>query len=118
MLRRIQRFQMARRRMGDIAYHYIVDRAGRAWEGRPLAWQGAHVRDNNEHNIGVMVMGNFDLQEPTRTQVLSLERLLRLLRNRHRVPSWRLHTHRELVASRCPGRNLQPEVETLRRRLA
>src|SRR5437762_8205698 len=36
----------------DIGYHYVVDPSGRVWEGRPVRFQGAHVKDQNENNLG------------------------------------------------------------------
>src|ERR1043165_3250624 len=48
----------------DIGYHYIIDPQGRVWEGRPVRFQGAHVKDQNENNLGVLVLGNFEVQRP------------------------------------------------------
>src|SRR5690606_33763918 len=59
---------------GDIGYHFVVDRGGRIWQGRPLGFQGAHVKDHNEQNIGIMALGNFDLQSPSDAQVVGLSR--------------------------------------------
>ncbi len=101
---------------GDIGYHYIIDRAGRIWEARSLRYQGAHVRDNNEHNIGVMCLGNFDIQQPSAAQVEALTRFVAQLRHRHGVSIGRLHTHQEIVPTRCPGVNLQPRIASLRSR--
>ena len=38
-------------RWGDIGYHFAIDPAGRVWQGRPLMWQGAHVKapERGEH---------------------------------------------------------------------
>ena len=33
-----------RRRFGDIGYHFAIDRNGRVWEARSLAYAGAHVQ--------------------------------------------------------------------------
>lgn len=91
----------------DIGYHYIVDPAGRVWEGRPIALQGAHVKDQNEHNIGVMVMGNFEESRPTPAALTTLDLFVGSLMQRYRVPLNRVYTHRELGSTACPGRNLQ-----------
>jgi hypothetical protein len=91
----------------DIGYHYIIDPQGRVWEGRPLTFQGAHVKDNNEHNIGVMCMGNFEQQRPTSNQIASLDGFVSVLMRRHRIPANRVYTHQEIMPTRCPGRNLQ-----------
>ncbi len=60
---------------GDIGYHLIVDPLGNAWQGRPLIWQGAHVKDRNEGNIGILVVGNFEVGRPTGPQLDALVRM-------------------------------------------
>jgi hypothetical protein len=109
----IPRFHLGRG-WGDIGYHYIIDRAGRVWEGRPLELQGAHVKDHNEHNIGVMCLGNFNIQSPSNAQVESLARFTRALRRHHRVKVNAIRTHRELSVTSCPGDRLQPKINALR----
>lgn len=101
---------------GDIGYHYVVDPTGRVWEGRPLSWQGAHVKDQNRYNLGVLVLGNFEQQRPTPAQVAGLERFVASRMRMYRVDVRRVHTHRELASTACPGRNLQPMVERMRSR--
>ncbi len=95
------------RGFADIGYHYIIDPTGRVWEGRPSWKQGAHVKDQNEHNLGVLVLGNFELQRPTPQALASLDQFLGVLMQRHRVPLSRVFTHREIGQSECPGANLQ-----------
>jgi hypothetical protein len=59
----------------DIGYHYTIDPTGRIWEGRPVQYQGAHVKMNNEHNqcaeggggtarLGAMACRSFPLWVP------------------------------------------------------
>lgn len=103
------------RNWGDIGYHFIVDRGGRVWEGRPLKYQGAHVKDHNEGNIGVMCMGNFELQTPTRSQLQGLNLHLTRLMRMFRVSVRNVRTHQEWAKTACPGRSLQRHMETVRR---
>lgn len=117
----IDRLELVRRShmnrgWGDIGYHYIIDRAGNVWQARPLDYQGAHVRDHNEHNIGVMLLGNFEIQHPSDAQVRSMRQFVRQLSGEHNVPSRRIHTHQELGPTSCPGRHLQPKIASLRNR--
>lgn len=108
------RLSHTNRGWGDIGYHYVVDPAGNVWEGRPLAWQGAHVGGQNEGNVGVLVMGNFEEQRPTGAQIEAVDRFVSALMLQHRVPVGRLHTHKELAKTDCPGRNLQPLLNVAR----
>lgn len=102
------------RRWSDIGYHYVVDRAGRIWEGRNIRFQGAHVSKNNEHNVGIMVLGNFDRQSPSGAQLDALRLCLRSLMKTYGVSTRRVYTHQELMPTACPGRALQPRIASLR----
>ena len=106
---RIEQIRRGHRSRGwaDIGYHYIVDPQGRVWEGRPITLQGAHVKNQNRHNLGVLVLGNFEIQRPTAAATATVERFLVEQMHRYRVPLSRVYTHRELAATACPGRNLQ-----------
>ena len=117
-LEAIRRTHVERFGWADIGYHYIIDRAGRLWAGRDIGLQGAHARRENEHNIGVMLLGNFGTQTPTDAQYRALHRTLNLLMSHYRVPVSRLYTHRELPnqATACPGERLQEYMVRVRRR--
>jgi len=91
----------------DIGYHYVIDPTGRVWEGRASWKQGAHVKDQNEHNIGILMLGNFDVQRPTPQALASLDQFLGMMMQKHRVPLSRVYTHKEIGQSACPGANLQ-----------
>jgi hypothetical protein len=101
----------------DIGYHFVVDRGGRVWEGRDLKWQGAHVKDHNEGNIGICCLGNFDEQSPSDEQLEAAERIVACLMDKYRVPVSRVRSHQEWQGARtaCPGRSLQREFVQMRR---
>ena len=100
---------------GDIGYHFIVDRAGRVWEGRPLQYQGAHVSENNENNAGILVLGNFDNQAPTDAQFRALVATVARLKQLNRINTRLIRSHQEITSTACPGRNLQSRMDGLRR---
>lgn len=120
----IQRYHQQTKGWGDIAYHFVVDRVGRIWEGRPLSETGAHAGSQaaNERNIGILVLGNFDLQEPSRAQLESLRRLLEALARFRGIPKSRMLGHAEirrefgLGPTNCPGKYLQSWLEEFRKR--
>jgi hypothetical protein len=102
----------------DIGYHYIVDRSGVVWQGRDVTkWQGAHVKNRNENNIGVMCIGNFMLQRPSAAQVAGLNRTVAQLQLVYRIPTANVKTHKEWPGAQtlCPGTNLQSKVLALRK---
>ncbi len=114
-LEEIRRSHLQRLHAGDIGYHFIIDRAGRLWQGRDLVYQGAHVHDHNPHNIGVMCLGNFDLQSPSEAQYATLKPVLARLMTYYGVPLHYVYTHQELNPTECPGKIMQAHMVTLRR---
>ena len=102
------------RRYGDIGYHFMIDYAGRVWEGRSLSYEGAHVESQNGGNIGVLLLGNYEAQIPSDDAVQSLARLTYALREQFGIKRHRVYGHRDLGASVCPGKHLYPYVGELR----
>ncbi len=102
----------------DIGYHFAIDRAGNIWECRPIGWEGAHVKHHNPGNVGILVMGNFDLERPTDAQLRALCTHVNMLQRTYRISDAAVKSHREWAgaATACPGRNLQPKVSGLRSR--
>jgi hypothetical protein len=103
------------RDFGDIGYHFLVDYAGRVWEGRSLRYWGAHVSGQNEYNIGIVLLGNFERQRPSRMQLISMETLIGLLRQRFAIQKGQVYGHMDLGQTLCPGKYLYPRVERLNR---
>lgn len=120
--RHLQVVQQAhlQRGMIDIAYHFAVDRVGRVWQLRWLTYEGQHVRTgkngvrNNEHNLGVVVLGDFNVQGVTVPQRDRLFEFVRRLRGYY--PSIKaVYMHGELVETDCPGARLRPLILDARR---
>lgn len=101
--RRIQRFHQDTRGWRDIAYHYVIDREGAVFEGRMLGWQGAHARGAND-TIGVALIGQFSIEEPTDAQLEAFARLVASLRAEGALSTVRILGHGEVAASNCPER--------------
>jgi hypothetical protein len=129
--RHLQVVQQAhlQRGMVDIAYHFGIDRMGRAWQLRWLQYEGQHVRvgrngkRNNEHNIGVVVLGDFNVQAVTAQQRDRLFELVRLLAAKFALTTAAgrprpntVFMHGELVDTDCPGQALKPWILDARRR--
>ncbi|WP_432798917.1 peptidoglycan recognition protein family protein [Poriferisphaera sp. WC338] len=99
----------------DIGYHYCIDRDGRVWEGRPIDLQGAHVKKHNPNNVGVMVMGHFNKQSPSKQQLRALPQLLKALQGKYRISKKGVFTHQELMPTACPGKYLQRYMVGIRK---
>ncbi|MEO0629804.1 MAG: peptidoglycan recognition family protein [Planctomycetota bacterium] len=98
----------------DIGYHFAVDPQGRVWATRPLNLQGAHVKNENEHNMGILVLGNFEMQSPTPAAMTALDSLLVEAAMVNRVPLANIRTHREWNPTACPGASLQQHMNVAR----
>ncbi|MEM9372274.1 MAG: peptidoglycan recognition family protein, partial [Planctomycetota bacterium] len=100
----------------DIGYHYAIDPGGRVWQGRPLELQGAHVANQNQGNLGIVLLGNFDRGRPTDRAIRALDRLVASEMRRYRVPIGEVRTHGEMASTACPGRHLQRAMDRTRAR--
>ena len=106
-IEQIRQSHVVARGWADLGYHYVIDPTGRIWEGRSIRWQGAHVKDQNENNLGILVMGNFDVQSPTSAALTTLDRFVAGQMQQYRIALGNVRTHKERAATACPGRNLQ-----------
>ncbi|MDR1535255.1 MAG: peptidoglycan recognition protein family protein [Planctomycetota bacterium] len=117
-LRLIQSQHRKRLGAGDIGYHFIIDRVGGIWQGRDWNYQGAHASGANPHNLGIMLLGNFEIQQPTPAQLAALNRLASALVRKYRLnPASGIFGHCDFGKTQCPGKNLKPQVANLRRSL-
>lgn len=119
-LRRIQEYCTGTLKWGDIGYHYLISFDGRIWEGRSMRYQGAHAGNNslNRGNIGIALMGNFDMNRPTPAQLKSLRSLLAALCTLHDISPDSIAGHQELRDTTCPGRHLQAALNRMVKDLA
>lgn len=104
--RRVQFLHRHIRGWSDIGYHYLVDWEGRILEGRPVDRLGAHVENNNRGSIGVVLMGNFSKQRPTKKQAEGLKTLLAWLRSSFDMPAKEIRGHYAHKFTACPGTSL------------
>ncbi len=101
------------RNFGDVGYHFLIDYVGRVWEGRSLAYWGAHVAGHNEQNIGIVLLGNYERQRPSGQQLQTMTQLVQVLRQQYGIPRGRVYGHIDLGQTLCPGKNLYPRVQRL-----
>lgn len=63
---------------GDIGYHFLIDCAGRIFEGRAggIFLEGSHIHRHNRGLIGIALIGDFSSQLPTPAQRAALIKLV------------------------------------------
>ncbi len=114
---RLEQIRVAHRArdFGDIGYHYLIDPAGRVWQGRPLEWQGAHVKATNQGNLGICMLGNYQQQSPNSMQLAALDRFVASRMRAYNIRVGNVFTHQELAPTLCPGTTLQAAMVSTRR---
>jgi len=92
------KFHAFKRGWGDIWYNFIIDPNWDIYEWR--AWWrwviGTHTAWNNSPAIGIALMGNFEIEEPTEEQIKSLINLItRLAKDYWIDPNSKVYYHRK-----------------------
>ncbi len=119
-MRALYKYHARNKGWGDIGYHFVVDEDGLVYEGRQGGTYvvGGHAYCNNVGTIGIMLMGNFELEMPSQAQAQGLQRLLDSLAREYGLDvrnSVQFHgktfatpivAHRDLLSTLCPGYTL------------
>lgn len=134
-VREIQRLhQGSSRNWSDVGYHFLIDAAGNAYQGRPFfrgtriedvprLAMGAHVLNQNSRKIGVCLLGCFHPadqgcnDQPSQEAVSSLRQILSFLTDKYSVQPTSIKTHRDFLSTSCPGDTLFQVVTMLRQEL-
>ena len=108
----IQRTHRISRGWADVGYHYVVGQQGTVYEGRDIHVRGVHVEGYNTGTIGVCLMGNFMIEQPTQPQINRTQVLVQWLAERFALNH--LAVHRNFNPStECPGDNLMVYINAL-----
>jgi hypothetical protein len=119
----------------DIGYHFLVDAGGHIYQGRPYFSgerladlpqfaMGNHVLNVDSHKLGICLLGCFHPEDadcsdtPTPEALQSLEKLLGFICRNYGVQPADILTHRDFVATTCPGEKLYVALGELRGRLS
>ncbi len=116
-VRALYKYHAVTKGWGDVGYQYFVDENGTVYEGR-LGGKyvvGGHAYCNNVGTVGIVMMGNFEIEQPSDAQVKGLQRLLTNLAADYNIDvtkSVQFHgkkfdspivRHRDLLSTLCPG---------------
>ncbi len=101
---------------GDVPYHYYIDVSGRIGEGRDPDFAGDGVTSfDNEDRIQIVVEGDFEEEEPSKAELESLMKLVTWLALKYAILPENISGHGDHDQTNCPGRNLKPFLEELRK---
>ena len=103
-VRQHQAFHQQDRGWADLAYHFIVDRNGHVYEGRPV-WAVGDTGTNYDPtgHFLVCLEGNFDSQQPTSEQLASVAGLVAWASAEYGVGLDTISGHRDVASTSCPG---------------
>ena len=117
----IQDFHQNGRGWNDIGYHFLVDRVGNIYQGRPETVIGAHVGGANTGNIGVCLLGCYHppevscLQEITTESREAVVKLFSWISDTYGQSPSLLLGHRDYFGSTaCPGDNVWIDLPRFR----
>lgn len=124
--KQLQEYEMFTRKFNDIAYHFIIGKTGKIYEGRKLDIMGAHAGQTKEANelaeniknskepkliievalkmdpdygsIGICLTGNFHNKnyKPTKRQLSSLKKLLIHLAQKYNISQDNILMHKDV----------------------
>lgn len=98
----------------DLPYHFLIAPDGRIFEGRPIEYEPeSNTKYPLNGNIGVEMMGDFNVQRPTLAQIESCVKLTAWLSNQYKIDQQHIRTHRDAAPGQtdCPGKDFYRYLE-------
>ncbi len=105
--REIQQMHFQFKGYADIAYQFLIDKKGQIYEGRSIKVRGAHTGGHNTGTVGIVLLGNFMTDEPTRAQIASLRTLSVCLVDAYDITHIAGHRDFQPGVTDCPGDKLE-----------
>ncbi|MBI4725507.1 MAG: N-acetylmuramoyl-L-alanine amidase, partial [Rhodomicrobium sp.] len=103
---------------GDVPYHYYIDVSGKIAEGRDLSFAGdSTTAFDNDGSIQIVLEGDFEREQPAQEELKSLMHLVRWLTRVYGIAGDNIAGHGDFDQTDCPGRNLRPFMEEIRKAL-
>lgn len=103
---RVRQHQRYHQSLGwpDLAYHFLVDRTGLAYQGRDIRFRGdtGTEYDPTGHFL-VCMEGDFEVQEPTRAQLDTTVALFAWASQQYGIDASTLAGHGSYAVTSCPG---------------
>lgn len=99
----------------DLPYHFLIAPDGTIYEGRPLRYEPeSNTKYALQGNIGVEMMGNFEIQRPSPQQLISCVRLVAWLSQDLHIPTDKIRGHKDAAPNQtsCPGKDFYRYLES------
>lgn len=92
-----------KRGWAGIGYHYVVNKDGRVYIGRPEDMIGAHAEGHNSYSIGIAAQGDYSTETMPEVQKQAIIDLIADIKSRR--GNLYVKGHRDVNATSCPGKN-------------
>ena len=103
----IKNYHVNTKGWNDIGYHFLLEfMNGRLSYviGRGMNDDGAHTIGRNKQAIGICVVGNFDIIEPSHQHYFLTACLCREIMRKCSIPAWKVNPHWAYADKSCPGK--------------
>lgn len=100
---------------GQIGYHYLIEPSGEVKQGRKDNEVGAHTSqlEMNYFSLGICLTGDFDIEEPTKEQIVSLKTLIQSKQKQYDIHDDHVYPHRKFATYKsCWGKLLPDDILT------
>ncbi|MGM9481339.1 peptidoglycan recognition protein family protein [Roseateles sp. NT4] len=113
-LRRLQQWSRLTKHWADIPYHYVIAPDGRIYAARPLSQAGdTNTEYDPRGHALIMLVGNFEEQQPTPAQLKAAVELTAWLAREHHLGLDAIASHKDYSRQTvCPGKNLYAYLES------
>lgn len=93
-----------------VAYHYVIGGKGDWKQTRAEDEIGFHASNLtvNKRSIGICLVGNFDVESPSPSQLWALRDIIKAIKGRHFIKE--VSGHRKYAKKSCPGVHLTDKM--------
>lgn len=88
-----------------IAYHFLIANDGAGYQVNDLETVSYHVGDNNTASVGICLIGDYNILEPTTKQLSRVKQLIRYVEQKT-GKKLEVVGHRDMRSTSCPGNNI------------
>ena len=121
-IRGIQNYHMDSNGWSDIGYHFLIGTYSSGstviYEGRPDNVIGAHTGGANTNNVGVNLIGDYDIEQVHPNGYKAMIRVLAWLCDKHGISPNSIYGHKDFSSTLCPGSGLYDRLPQIRRDVA
>lgn len=89
-----------------VGYHFVIEKDGTVVQAREGDEEGAHTVGQNFSSIGICLVGNFSVSNPTEKQINALGALLSRLVATYSLDAYDIVPHRTYKQTECYGARL------------